>query len=427
MSQLLTETRVRRSLRDDRSAPSLIEASIVIGFLFLNQFGSPQEWFTVFTGLGTRSGSNPILVGGSLVLMLALVPVLVGRTDRVAQALERNLFLVAFLFMIGFSFMWSTVPITTITAAVNLFVLSAFGVLMAVRFTLRQFLGMFIIVLAIGTLMSVAWVFALPQYGTNATGWSGLAVGKNDLGNDGVVGVLSFALGARVFPRWRFQLYALLGLALMLLVGSQSKTSLAAGGLTVAAIVVFQAFRARRTLYGAVVVTLLTVTFVAFLFVTANIGLIAGFLEKDVTLSGRTNMWPLILDKIIERPFGGYGYGGFWNGYFSPSFRVLVENTWFPNHAHNALLEISLDVGIVGVLLFLALHVQAVRRGIRYVQSHGGPLGLFPLAYLTLGVLVSTTESGLIEQRAGWTLFVAVLVYLSQAEAEPGRPVAGTG
>ncbi len=393
-----------------------MERAIVIAFLFINQFGTPVNWFRQFTGLGSGGGSNPILVGGSLLLVLLFLPSLIGRGDRVIKMLHNAPFLFAFLGLVLVSFMWSDFTSITLVDTLNLMVLSVFGLILAVRFTIREFLSTFSIALGVGLVMSLLWVVALPRFGTTPAGWSGLGVGKNDLGNDGVIGALVLLLTARILPRWRHALYLGGIVALVLLVGSQSKTSLAAGMLTLGSLVIFQAFRSRRTLFGAVALTLTSATIVAFLFVTANISLLAGYLEKDASLSGRTTMWPLVVDAIASRPILGFGYGGYWNGYFSPSFRVLVENTWMPNHAHNAILEIALDLGLVGVVLFLLVNAGAIARGVHFIQRIPGPAGLFPLAYLTLAVMVSTTESGPIEQRTGWVVFVFVVLTLAGSD-----------
>lgn len=83
-------------------------------------------------------------------------------------------------------------------------------------------------------------------------------------------------------------------------------------------------------------------------------------LGRDLTLTGRTYIWSAILEEVNTGLFWGYGYGTFW-GYNS-----LLESQIIANYtnkiggvivsgAHNGFLELILQIGIIGVLLFLVI------------------------------------------------------------------------
>jgi len=55
---------------------------------------------------------------------------------------------------------------------------------------------------------------------------------------------------------------------------------------------------------------------------------IANALGRDVTLTGRTSIWAVVLDKISKHPWLGYGYKGFWLGMEGESADVWHE-TYF--------------------------------------------------------------------------------------------------
>ncbi len=391
--------------------PGFSERILVIALIFINQFGTPASWFTENTGSASGPDSDSLLTVGTLVGVSILLFGLVGNGDALVRVLSADTFANIFVFLIIASPFWSDYFGESLAGAVNFSLMFAFAMILVVRFTLRDVIGLSAIASIIGLTLDMMWILALGPLGRSSSGaWDGLATQKNGLGNHGVIGVLVLLLAARTFRRFRVPLYSFAGLALVILIGSASKTSLAAGILTACALVVYVAFRSKKTLFGAVLFTLVTTSTVAVAFATANIGLIASWLNKDVTLTGRTDFWPVVVDAIKARPILGYGYDGFFRGPLSPAHDVIVQVDWGPTHAHNAFLQIGLHVGLVGLFFFLAMNVRALIRATNHVRWVKGPAGLFPIVYLTLSLMLSFTESGVIGQRYGLALFF-VAVY----------------
>lgn len=63
-------------------------------------------------------------------------------------------------------------------------------------------------------------------------------------------------------------------------------------------------------------------------------------LGRDMTLSGRTRIWMRVFEEIPNSPWYGYGI----------NVRVLITVTYFV--AHNMILQVILESGIVGLVLF---------------------------------------------------------------------------
>lgn len=70
---------------------------------------------------------------------------------------------------------------------------------------------------------------------------------------------------------------------------------------------------------------------------------IVNVLQRDLTLSGRTNIWNATIEKISERPWLGYGINE----------RVLLTAQSFV--AHNTVLQIILESGIIGFSIFMTI------------------------------------------------------------------------
>lgn len=110
---------------------------------------------------------------------------------------------------------------------------------------------------------------------------------------------------------------------------------------------------------GSTVVTVATVV---------NLPKIMELLGRDATLTGRLPLWEAIIKVWSESPIGGAGWGAVWSyAWFTApesqtaaKINALLDNPL--NHGHNAVLDILVQVGAVGVLLYLAIAVVAAVR-----------------------------------------------------------------
>jgi len=72
--------------------------------------------------------------------------------------------------------------------------------------------------------------------------------------------------------------------------------------------------------------------------------LFRGQRAEDVeTLNGRAELWEGALTLLREQPVFGYGYQG--------SRRLLLDILPWAGHAHNAMIEALLDLGVLGATL----------------------------------------------------------------------------
>jgi O-antigen ligase len=66
-------------------------------------------------------------------------------------------------------------------------------------------------------------------------------------------------------------------------------------------------------------------------------------------------------DAIFRRPLLGYGFSAFWQGLQGESGRVIRALGWTLGYAHNGLIEVLLQVGMVGGIIFLCTFVKAMK------------------------------------------------------------------
>jgi exopolysaccharide production protein ExoQ len=134
---------------------------------------------------------------------------------------------------------------------------------------------------------------------------------------------------------------------------------------------------------------------------------------KDMTLTGRTPLWALVVNKIAERPILGYGYDAFWRTQGDAINQFL---TWKPGQAHNGYLDICLNLGVVGLFLVLFLIRDGMRRAVRLRSCYGDNAGLAMLVALILLLVRNCAEASFLDISVTW--LVLLISYFSSWKQE---------
>jgi O-antigen ligase len=175
-------------------------------------------------------------------------------------------------------------------------------------------------------------------------------------------------------------------------------------------LVLLRVFRLRRRGSRALIAGIAAVLLVSgLLSVVVDLDSMAGLLGRDATLTGRTNIWALALESAAERPLLGYGYSAFWN--------VATEANWISStlhwkipHAHNGFIDLTLQLGLVGLAIYAITYVIAVRRAMTFAFSDQGQEAMWPLAYLAFVLLYQVTESTIfVGNTILWMVYVSTV------------------
>jgi exopolysaccharide production protein ExoQ len=221
-------------------------------------------------------------------------------------------------------------------------------------------------------------------------GWHGPFNHKNAMSTLLVVGVV-FVMAFETRRRVRWAAFGIVGI---LLLGSRSGTGLAG------MIFVITAWHWMRTLVrqrGR-----MTAPFVLLSFIGVVISIVVGLSTlpiilaaygKDTTFTGRTSIWSGVLWAIERRPLEGYGYGGVWvSTDLEPTFTMMRRIGFRAFHAHNGALDVILQVGVVGMVLFICLFIPMLVSALRLARR-GNMIGsLVVVAGLAIAVM-SLSES----------------------------------
>jgi exopolysaccharide production protein ExoQ len=145
------------------------------------------------------------------------------------------------------------------------------------------------------------------------------------------------------------------------------------------------------------------------IFFLLNEAMFLEMLGKDPTLTGRREFWPYVIDYIYQRPLFGWGYLGFWTP-ANPAATSITETigreheVWLTlANAHNTLLEMLLEIGVVGTTFFVALMTRYAIVAMRCLNGPAKQLGLSTLMMMSGLTILCISEVVLLPAQAIFT------------------------
>jgi O-antigen ligase len=132
-------------------------------------------------------------------------------------------------------------------------------------------------------------------------------------------------------------------------------------------------------------------------------------LGKSPDMTGRTKIWKIVLDLIDERPLQGWGWTSYWVPWVEPYQGLVVINNVPYFQAHNAFLDVWLQLGAIGLGLFVLLVGITFVRVWRLAVRHTNPLYLWPILVFVGIITQNLTESRILVE-IGWVILVLFAV-----------------
>jgi exopolysaccharide production protein ExoQ len=406
----------------------LLERVFVI-FAFLIQTGAIVDVLNESRGLGPTATAHPVSRLASLIVQLGVILLVIIWRKQIWHVAVRSWWLWMFLGLIILSSFWSEFPSSTFRNSIFMLQNTLFALYLAARFTLTEQLRLLAWSFGVAIVLSFIVAILLPRYGVMGMGgvmtpeaiahqgaWRGIYIHKNPFGRIMNLSALVFLVQTGDKGRQqRWMWTGFFGSALLVLL-STSKTSLM---ILVALVALVPLFRLWRWNYSRSIPLFIGLTLLGsggILLLLDGAEVILGAFGRDMTLTGRTDLWELSLDKIAEQPLLGYGYTGFWRRMAGESAEILLELGWEVPHSHNGLIDLTLDLGLVGLVLFLLGFGFTFWRSVHWIRLNHNAADIWPLAYLAFLFLANLTESSLLRQNSLWVLYVAATLTIAQRQ-----------
>ncbi|MFY7863001.1 MAG: O-antigen ligase family protein, partial [Rhodoluna sp.] len=244
----------------------------------------------------------------------------------------------------------------------------------------------------------------------------GIVGNSNILAFIAMIGLVVFAIDYAVSatPKW-LSASSLALAAAMLLLSKSAGVAFAVAAIAVAAIVALIVEGKDRDLRHRIYRWVWACAGVVSIVVLINRAEVFTFFGKTPDMTGRSTIWKLVLGLIAERPIQGWGWISHWMPGVKPFEGLVVINKVPYYQAHNAYLDMWLQLGAIGLLLLLILVAMTFVKLWRLGVRHTNPLYLWPMLVFFGLLAQNLTESRMLLE-IGWVLLVLMAVKANDPE-----------
>jgi O-antigen ligase len=399
-------------------------------------------WFVAPGGVTLGNDSGSALDRWVLtVLAVAAIVVLVNRRIHWWDCLRRHKWLLALLAYMLLSTFWSQITAIALKRWIRELIVLLMALVMQSEVNPRQALESVLrrtaYVLLPFSIVLIKYYPALGRAYGKYSGiemWTGVTGQKNELGR--LCMISSFFLFFALYRRWRdtasrrenrSQVWAdgfILLVALYLLVGSASSTSLATLILGICTFIGLRLFRWWKLGVPQAALLVLVIVLMVFGVATPFLGgsTVAGLtstLGRNTTLTGRTEIWADVIPAWEKQPVLGYGFGSFWTDARRKLYRIPSS--------HNGYLDILLELGEVGLAIYFVWLLSCARK-LHRAFARDYDWASIALCFLLMGLIYNISESALntlTEHMTAVTVFAIFIVSIKTipiAKYPPARP-----
>jgi exopolysaccharide production protein ExoQ len=406
--------------RDKEKQPSKA-LWIPVFWLLVNGSRPISSWLQV----GPRMAAPNMVMDGSpldalvyAILLALALPVVFLRLKKVGTLLRANWPIVIFFLYCGLSVIWSEYPFVALKRWTKVV---ADLIMVMIVLTDSDWKAAFDgLVKRLGFVLipiSILLIKYFPDMGRGYDQWDGTLYNIGVGTNKNLLGMTCLIVGIGVV--WRFLLAwrspngparrkrllaegILLGMTTYLLWISNSMTSLSCFGLASILLVATTFFASARR--PAVINTLVAslIGLVTFALFFSSGGAVLESMGRNATLTGRTEIWHVVLG-LVDNPIIGSGFESFWLG---ENLAKTWNLYWFHlNEAHNGYIELFLNLGWIGILIFATVMATGYRDLIKLFRVDSA-WAQIRLAYFVNAAIYSITEVGFRMLSPVWIFFL---------------------
>ena len=347
---------------------------------------------------------------------VAMAPfLLLSRYDKIIWLLLRNPILILLLLWVWSSAFWSFDIDVTLRRALSLTVFTLLACYLALRHNLDSILKIMAWICLALLVVNLLFILFSPSLSTmpDGRGLRGVYTHKNGLGEFLILAI------ALLPPAIKLRLVSpALGwtgtfVALLLLIPVYSATAIVVAFFVLATYAILGVWKLPFKVATAVTFLGMSILCFVALGITVNLDLIFEALGRDTTFTGRTELWAYAWKMIQQRWVLGYGYGAFWE--VEAFSRYAADSLlWIIPNAHSGYLDLLLDLGVVGLLLFGGVLAVMINRAFVALKSSSFEIGSLVLVLLVAYNLRAIVESNLLGQNSLiWVLIVAFTVAMT--------------
>ena len=394
---------------DHKQSPEVTFAFWIPTIWFLVVSSKPVAIWFQSTGATIEEG-NPLDRLFMIVMLCLGVAILIKRKFNWAAILKENISLVLLLSYMLVSCSWADAPFISfkrwfrelITIVMVSVIISEPNPWKALESMLRRTVYILIP-------LSIVLINYFPEYGrlyVHHSGdlmWVGAAMHKNSLTQLCLAAIFFLVWtfirrrqgSISTVPRYQTILEVfILFLAVWIMGGPNhsfyySATAAIAGVLGFLMMIGFYLIKKHGMIPGTSALTALILIVIIYGTITPIIGKlslinVSSVTGRDVTLTGRAQVWEQVVPVALQRPLWGHGHESFWTTDSRKDFDI--------SGAHNGFLDIILSLGFVGLGFYSVFFLSNVRKAQRWMVENFD-WGVFWICSLLMLLLSNITES----------------------------------
>ena len=297
------------------------------------------------------------------------------------------------------SVLWSAYPLPTARRSVTFSICVFFGIWCHLVLGFPRLLRWVAHIIVFLGICSIVVFFVLPSVGREtALGYGnamrGVFAQKNTLGSAMLLAISCYVYEMIRMSRGRWLPALMVIFMLCCEILAQSATSAL---LSIAVIVIGGALMSRRNwrLYAIFIYC----SIIAVLFVIAALIIdstaMFNLIGRDMSFTGRMPLWEMSLQAARARPLLGYGYNGFWTGDARIVQYIWAMIDWKAPSAHNGYLDIVLQIGVIGLALYMWIWGKVVYVAWLARNDASAPEASWILLFMFINIVLNTDEGPL--------------------------------
>ncbi|MBS0231901.1 MAG: O-antigen ligase family protein [Proteobacteria bacterium] len=327
---------------------------------------------------------------------LMLIAAVAAQPNLYLALARRNIVLVAASVFATLSGLWSLTPTDSAYSGILLVFNTFIGFLIADRVGIRRVIIFYFMTCLFWQSVSIILMSLHVWWAYDAVGDAkGVYLHKNAMALD--AGMLYFTSLVLFASGWRRSISAAgVLIALLSLVLARSGTGFVLAFFTTSTLLIccIPAFGSRwSTLISGLLLMILAATLGLILLYDFDVShSVLNALGKDATLTGRTILWDQALKSFSQNPWLGVGYDSFWNSPETTASSIWIIMGQILTSFHNVYLDRLVDVGAIGLSLFVLFMVTVLWRSWRRFLLERSAIWAWPFVYVCFITIDSLSE-----------------------------------
>lgn len=276
--------------------------------------------------------------------------------------------------------------------------------------------------------LSLIYIILMPQYGIMSGkhdgAWRGLFPHKNIFGPFFAITFYFFINRFRT-SHFIYRLILATAIILSLIFIIMCKSSTAIIGFVIMGLIygILQILFRMPNMWERVAIVIGSVT-IALSFLILGSDLFAEFIQqttgKDMSLSGRTNIWLPLLELSYQRPIFGYGLGMAQRSSFIAQIHGSIG--FDAQSTHNSYLDLIIGIGYPGALIFMIFILKAAITGLCLKPENTKEINFYALIFsqMVMMLIIAMTSSYVLVGRSILWIFM-LLSILIMNDSQPQR------